>query len=281
MSLIADTLVAYLPPKRKHTPSGWISFNAPCCVHNGNNIDKRMRGGFIVNGGDAVNIYHANRQFNVSGNLTTAGTYMGFRTAAATYRFIEAGTSNSFVRAKYTASGSTDTLVASTTAVLYDTINTPTVNAWMPGLYQLIIGPGAALNTFPAGSNLIAAQNFTLTSNDWNHGIEPYYIAFRGGLNMTFSTATTTAPLRWYATYENFTRASGQRYMKGSEHFTIGNFVTTRMEAYSFSTGVDSEKARVGDNISIRYWVQDYKGTGIAVLSTPTEFSMFISPVRS
>jgi hypothetical protein len=51
MSLIADTLLQYLPSKRKHTPSGWISFNAPCCD------DKRQRGGFIVNAGDAVS-YH-------------------------------------------------------------------------------------------------------------------------------------------------------------------------------------------------------------------------------
>jgi hypothetical protein len=35
----------YLPAKKKQTPSGWISFNAVCCAHNGNNIDKRQRGG--------------------------------------------------------------------------------------------------------------------------------------------------------------------------------------------------------------------------------------------
>lgn len=32
-------VVSYLPGKRKQTPSGWISFNAPCCG------DKRQRGG--------------------------------------------------------------------------------------------------------------------------------------------------------------------------------------------------------------------------------------------
>jgi hypothetical protein len=51
MSLITDTLLSYLPSKRKQTPSGWISFNAPCCD------DKRQRGGFIINNGDAVS-YH-------------------------------------------------------------------------------------------------------------------------------------------------------------------------------------------------------------------------------
>jgi hypothetical protein len=38
-------ILAYLPAKRKTSSSGWISFNAPCCVHNGENIDKRQRGG--------------------------------------------------------------------------------------------------------------------------------------------------------------------------------------------------------------------------------------------
>lgn len=36
----------YLPGKRKQTPSGWVSFNAVCCTHNGNSLDKRQRGGF-------------------------------------------------------------------------------------------------------------------------------------------------------------------------------------------------------------------------------------------
>ena len=35
----------YLPGKRKQTPSGWISFNAPCCTHNGQSADHRLRGG--------------------------------------------------------------------------------------------------------------------------------------------------------------------------------------------------------------------------------------------
>lgn len=38
-------VVSFLPPKRKQTSSGWISFNAPCCEHNGENKDKRQRGG--------------------------------------------------------------------------------------------------------------------------------------------------------------------------------------------------------------------------------------------
>lgn len=60
MSLITDTLLSYLPPKRKNTPSGWISFNAPCCG------DKRQRGGFIVNAGEAVSYHCFNCGFKAS-----------------------------------------------------------------------------------------------------------------------------------------------------------------------------------------------------------------------
>jgi len=60
MSLIADTLLNYLPGKRKHTPSGWIGFNAVCCD------DKRQRGGFIVNSGDAVSYHCFNCGFKCS-----------------------------------------------------------------------------------------------------------------------------------------------------------------------------------------------------------------------
>ena len=38
----------YLPAKRKQTTSGWISVNAPCCVHNGESADRRQRGGVKI-----------------------------------------------------------------------------------------------------------------------------------------------------------------------------------------------------------------------------------------
>lgn len=38
-------ILSFLPGKRKHTSSGWVSFNAPCCVHRGDTQDKRQRGG--------------------------------------------------------------------------------------------------------------------------------------------------------------------------------------------------------------------------------------------
>ena len=38
-------LLSYIPQKRKQTSSGWVSFNAPCCVHKGESADRRSRGG--------------------------------------------------------------------------------------------------------------------------------------------------------------------------------------------------------------------------------------------
>jgi len=38
-------ILGYLPAKRKITPSGWTSFNAVCCQHNGSTRDHRNRGG--------------------------------------------------------------------------------------------------------------------------------------------------------------------------------------------------------------------------------------------
>jgi len=56
MSIVSDVLTVYLPAKRKTTPSGWTSFNAPCCVHNNENADTRGRGGVIYEG-DVIS-YH-------------------------------------------------------------------------------------------------------------------------------------------------------------------------------------------------------------------------------
>ena len=42
-------MISFLPAKKKSTASGWVSFNAPCCVHRGNSQDKRQRGGLKPN----------------------------------------------------------------------------------------------------------------------------------------------------------------------------------------------------------------------------------------
>jgi len=56
MSIVSDIITAHLPAKRKTTPSGWTSFNAPCCHYNGNTADTRGRGG-LISEGDTVS-YH-------------------------------------------------------------------------------------------------------------------------------------------------------------------------------------------------------------------------------
>ena len=43
-------ILTIVPGKKKQTQSGWTSFNAPCCVHNGHSQDKRMRGGVKIDG---------------------------------------------------------------------------------------------------------------------------------------------------------------------------------------------------------------------------------------
>ena len=57
MNLIQSTILTSLPAGRKKTPSGWISFNAPCCVHNGETADKKKRGG-IMSSADGTVSYH-------------------------------------------------------------------------------------------------------------------------------------------------------------------------------------------------------------------------------
>jgi hypothetical protein len=49
-------LVSYLPARRRPSASGWISFNAPCCVHLGETADRRSRGG--IKPSDAGWSYH-------------------------------------------------------------------------------------------------------------------------------------------------------------------------------------------------------------------------------
>lgn len=65
MSIVSDLLNVYLPAKRKTTPSGWTSFNAPCCVRNNENADTRGRGGLITEG-DVISYHCFNCGFKAS-----------------------------------------------------------------------------------------------------------------------------------------------------------------------------------------------------------------------
>ena len=57
MNLIQNTILNSLPAAKKKTPSGWISFNALCCIHNGETQDRKKRGG-IMNSADGTLSYH-------------------------------------------------------------------------------------------------------------------------------------------------------------------------------------------------------------------------------
>ena len=57
MNLIQNTILNSLPANKKKTPSGWVSFNAPCCIYNGETQDKKKRGG-IMAGADGTISYH-------------------------------------------------------------------------------------------------------------------------------------------------------------------------------------------------------------------------------
>ncbi len=66
MNLIQNTILTSLPAGRKKTPSGWISFNAPCCVHNGETADKKKRGGLMTSADGTVSYHCFNCGFKAS-----------------------------------------------------------------------------------------------------------------------------------------------------------------------------------------------------------------------
>jgi hypothetical protein len=50
MTLVVDKFRSLLPPRTKPNPSGWLSFNAPCCSHRGHKPDTRKRAGVRFDG---------------------------------------------------------------------------------------------------------------------------------------------------------------------------------------------------------------------------------------
>ena len=66
MSVVSETVLTYLPAKRKQTPSGWLSFNAQCCHHNGHSADTRGRGGLIANPDGGISYHCFNCGFKAS-----------------------------------------------------------------------------------------------------------------------------------------------------------------------------------------------------------------------
>jgi len=66
LNIISDFIKGILPAKRKTTPTGWTSFNAPCCVHNGESADTRGRGGLTANADGSVSYHCFNCNFKAS-----------------------------------------------------------------------------------------------------------------------------------------------------------------------------------------------------------------------
>jgi len=62
---IQQTVLQLLPARRKTGQNGWISFNAPCCVYNGESADTRGRGGLKTDAG-RVSYHCFNCQFKAS-----------------------------------------------------------------------------------------------------------------------------------------------------------------------------------------------------------------------
>ena len=63
LNSIQDAVRLILPAKKKvNSTSGWISFNAPCCHHNGETMDTRSRGGMVMNadGGTSYHCFNCN-----------------------------------------------------------------------------------------------------------------------------------------------------------------------------------------------------------------------------
>lgn len=63
---ILQALISRLPAKHKQTPSGWISFNAPCCHHNGHSADTRGRGGLLPTEDNGISYHCFNCGFTAS-----------------------------------------------------------------------------------------------------------------------------------------------------------------------------------------------------------------------
>lgn len=58
MTLVVDKIRTLIPPRAKSSPSGWTSFNAPCCAHRGHKPDKRKRAGVRFDTGFVYNCFN-------------------------------------------------------------------------------------------------------------------------------------------------------------------------------------------------------------------------------
>lgn len=63
---VQDYTVSLLPPKKRRSQSGWLSFNAVCCAHNGDTQDTRGRGGVMTNADGGASYHCFNCGFKTS-----------------------------------------------------------------------------------------------------------------------------------------------------------------------------------------------------------------------
>jgi DNA primase len=76
LNTIQDAVKQLLPARKKTSSNGWISFNAPCCVHNGESADTRSRGGMVMNpdGGTSYHCFNCNFKANY-----TPGRHLNYK----------------------------------------------------------------------------------------------------------------------------------------------------------------------------------------------------------
>lgn len=82
MNDIQESLNYLLPSKKKTTPSGWTSFNAPCCHNRGEGTDQRQRGGILFSSNGSFQYHCFNCNFKAGwspGNLLTKNTRLLFQ----------------------------------------------------------------------------------------------------------------------------------------------------------------------------------------------------------
>lgn len=65
-SAIQDYVLQHLPFRKKTSQSGWISFDAPCCVHRGESADTRSRGGIKTTPEGGVSYHCFNCSYTAS-----------------------------------------------------------------------------------------------------------------------------------------------------------------------------------------------------------------------
>ena len=73
---VQDAVLSLLPPKRRRSQSGWLSFNAVCCSHRGESLDTRQRGGVMTQPDGAVSYHCFNCQFKTG---YKPGAPLGFK----------------------------------------------------------------------------------------------------------------------------------------------------------------------------------------------------------